>query len=122
MSGLESVKIYLSGSILFTALCTSTLKDQQKHFDKVKESKIEPLTIPIDMQTRMDYGAHNESNAITTLVGNILQFYQPTQSYVEFGCYKANVSEEPSLVVSPDGALAETSTWTQITHTRQHML
>ena len=100
-------EIPVSGSTLFTALGLSTLKDQQKHFDKVKKGKIETVTIPIDVQTRMDYGAHNEINAIATLVGKILPFYQATQSYVEVGCHKVNISNEPLLVVSPDGALAE---------------
>ena len=44
---------------------------------------------------------------ITTLVGKILPFYQPTQSYVEVGCHKVNICEEPILVVSPDDVLAK---------------
>ena len=96
----------VTGSTVYVVLGASTLKEQQKHFDKVKRDIVEHTVTPKDLQDRFDYDTDNEVNAIATLTGKILPFYYPSLTYVEDGCHRVYINQEPLMIVSPDGLLS----------------
>ncbi|CAG2204526.1 unnamed protein product [Mytilus edulis] len=57
----------ITGSTIFKALGLSTLKEQQRHFDKTYGGLTE--AIPDELQTLFDYGTEQEINGIGTLDG-----------------------------------------------------
>ncbi len=93
----------VTGSSLYKALGLDTLKQQRKHFERVI-NKSEPKPADPKLQHILQYGTDNEINAVATLVGKVLPSMYPDVSYYEDGCHVlCNGSEDPFMVVSPDG-------------------
>lgn len=91
----------ITGSTIFKALGLDTLKEQQKHHDKVYKGIDEPISE--DLQKMFDYGTEQEINAIGTLVGKILPVYFPNLVYRENGCEKIPLGDSYA-VISGDGS------------------
>lgn len=95
----------LTGSQIFTGVGLETLKNLQKHFDKVIRKINVEQTIPEEVQKRMNHGTESEIHAISTLTGKVLPFYYPDLNYVEEGAHIISKNDNPFILVSPDGSL-----------------
>ncbi|CAG2191099.1 unnamed protein product [Mytilus edulis] len=91
----------ITGSTIFKALGLSTLKEQQRHFDKTYGGLTE--AIPDELQTLFDYGTEQEINGIGTLVGKIIPVYFPSLILVEDGCEKIPIGDSYAII-SGDGS------------------
>lgn len=97
-------KYVLTGSTLYNALGLASLKEQQRHFDKVIGRKTEEA-ISQEVQRRLDHGTESEPHAVGTLTSKVLPFYYSELKYVEEGALITR--SEPKIMVSPDGSLCQ---------------
>ena len=96
-----------TGSTIFKALGLSTLKDQQAHYDRVKDGGLKENGSE-SANEAMKYGVENEINATGTLASKILPILAPSSVLHEEGYYTITCADNPNfLVVSPDGSCRE---------------
>ena len=97
----------LTGSKLFEGVGLDSLKNLQKHYDKVVGKKIVDEQFTEEALKRMDHGTKSEIHAIATLTAKILPVYFPQLKYIEEGAHIVNKTDvdEPFILVSPDGSL-----------------
>ena len=100
----EQAKV--TGSTINTAAGLRTLKEQQRHFDRVIDGKTsENETFSPHTQRCMSHGVENELNGVGVLVGKVLPVYMPNAVYYEEGYYTmASESDSNFMIVSPDGS------------------
>jgi len=97
----------LTGSTLFAGLGLDSLKNLQKHFEKVVRKKETQEIISDDTQRRMDHGTACEIHAIATLVSKFLPVYYPHTKYFEEGAFKIHQDGKSLIFVSPDGSMCQ---------------
>ncbi|CAC5412480.1 unnamed protein product [Mytilus coruscus] len=103
----ERKEFRLTGSKLFEGLGLDSLKNLQKHHDKVVKKKDVEERIPAEIQTRMDHGTLSEIHAVATLVSKVLPIYYPNTKYIEEGAFKLTHDGKPFILVSPDESIGQ---------------
>ena len=96
----------VTGSTLNKALGLDTLLKQKEHHYMFVRGREEPPVTP-ELQKMFDYGTHNETNAIATLVSTIVPAYLPAcYAFYEVGpCFISGESRKSIIEVSADGIL-----------------
>ena len=107
----ERKKAKITGSTIHRALGLSTLKEQQLHFDQVKDGKETYSTsVGEHIMRAMEHGSCNEINGVGTLVGKVLPVYMLTEVFFEEGFYSIkHAIESEFIIVSPDGSCRRNS-------------
>ncbi|CAC5409745.1 unnamed protein product [Mytilus coruscus] len=98
-------KFKLTGSTLYEGIGLDTLKNQQRHFDKVVRGVNTQEEFSEEVRNRMPHGIVSEVHAIATLVGKIVPLYHPDLQFVEEGDRIIFCEDRPFILVSPDGGL-----------------
>jgi hypothetical protein len=93
----------VTGSTLNAAVGLESLKKQLEHFDMVAYGKEKP-EFSEAVKVRLQHGVDNEPKAVATLVSKVLPMFYPDLIFYEEGCYKKDIKENKSIVVSPDGS------------------
>ncbi|VDI46739.1 Hypothetical predicted protein [Mytilus galloprovincialis] len=97
----------LTGSKIFEGLGLDSLKNLQKHHDKVIRKKDVQENISEIVQERMDHGTKSEIHAIATLTSKVLPVYYPDMKYFEEGAFHIKHDGKPFILVSPDGSIGQ---------------
>ena len=99
-------KFPITGSQLYPGIGLDSLKNMQKHFDKVTGKSSENDAVSEEVQKRLEHGSLSEINATATLTGKVIPMYYPDCKYIEEGAHVVLSSDnKPTVLVSPDGSL-----------------
>jgi hypothetical protein len=98
----------VTGSTLNAAIGLDSLKKQLEHFDMVAYGKEKP-EFSKAVKVRLQHGVDNEPKAVATLVSKVLPMFYPDLIFYDEGCYKKDIKENKSIVVSPDGSCRDQS-------------
>jgi len=75
----------VTGSRMFEGIGLDTLKNQQRHINKLLHPNQPVDSVSPTAAANMAHGVESEINAVATLVGKVLPFYYPNCKYIEEG-------------------------------------